>query len=300
MDVVLRDGLVGPWTAVPALVALSSDGVPDVANRALRLLCELAEKHPQYVDAGRLTAGLEQAYKLHCGPEPSSNSTTTLRRKTDPIAPAAALAALGGMYTRLVWSSRPRRNDFLRALLRQYRVVLGSGVAAGRADVNGAPLRLLAFIASIAGALPLRRAEEACIIIQEAAGICASHADAVLVELNSVLGEEEDGSTPIPDAEALAAPCRAAAALCMLYRLRTRMELAYSISAERAAAFAAAGKRKTAEESLAVSVDAAAPPLQLGDLYLGAVVDAKTARQLMVELEDSHVGVAEDDAEEAE
>jgi cohesin loading factor subunit SCC2 len=302
MDVVLRDGLVGPWTAVPALVALSSDGVPDVANRALRLLCELAEKHPQYVDAGRLTAGLEQAYKLHCGPEPIQNSTASLRRKADPIAPAAALAALGVLYTRLVWSSRPRRNDFLRALLRQYRVVLGSGVAAGRADVDGAPLRLLAFIASVAGALPLRRSEEACIIIQEAAGICASHADAVLVELHSLLGDDDDGgnTTLVPDADALAAPCRAAAALCMLYRLRARMERAYSISAERAAAFAAAGKRKTAEESLAISVDQSAPSLQLGDLDVGAVVDAKTARQLMVELEESHGGVGEEEIEEAE
>lgn len=305
MDVVLRDGLVGPWTAVPALVALSSDGVPDVANRALRLLCELAEKHPQYVDAGRLTAGLEQAYKLHCGPEPQqiNNKTATAHRKSDPIAPSAALAALGVMYSRLVWSSRPRRNEFLRALLRQYRVVLGSGVAAGRADVDGAPLRLLAFIAAVAGALPVRRAEEACIIIQEAAGICASHADAVLVELHSVLGEEdveEEGTAPVPDAESLAAPCRAAAALCMLYRLRANMERAYNISPERAAAFAAAGKRKTAEESLTVSVDPSAPPLQLGDLNLGTVVDANTARQLMVELEESHGGGGEEDMEEVE
>lgn len=308
MDVVLRDGLVGPWTAVPALVALSSDGVPDIANRALRLLCELAEKHPQYVDAGRLTAGLEQAYKLHCGSEPQQNNNRTAAtpRKSNPIAPSAVLAALGGMYSRLVWSSRPRRNDFLRALLRQYRVVLGSGVAAGRADVNGAPLRLLAFIAAVAGALPFRRAEEACIIIQEAAGICASHADAVLVELHSVLGageqeeEEEENTTRVPDAESLAAPCRAAAALCMLYRLRARMERAYSISPERAAAFDAAGKRKTAEESLTVSIDPTAPPLQLGDLDLGTAVDAMTARQLMVELEESHGGVGEDDVEEAE
>jgi cohesin loading factor subunit SCC2 len=306
MDVVLRDGLVGPWTAVPALVALSSDGIPDVANRALRLLCELAEKHPQYVDAGRLTAGLEQAYKLHCGPEPSllNSSSAVTRRITDAIAPTAALSALGVLYTRLIWSSRPRRNDFLRALLRQYRVVLGSGVAAGRADIDGAPLRLLAFIAAVAGALPLRRAEEACIIIQEAAGICASHADAVLVELHSLLGEEdEDGagsSTPVPNASAFAAPCRAAAALCMLYRLRARMERAYSISPERAAAFAAAGKRKTNEEGVAVSADPSAPPLHLGDLDLGAVVDAKTARHLMVELEASHGGVGEEDIEEAE
>jgi len=309
MDVVLRDGLVGPWTAVPALVALSSDGVPDVANRALRLLCELAEKHPQYVDAGRLTAGLEQAYKLHCGPEPQQNNNRTApsHKKNDPIAPSAALAALGVMYTRLVWSSRPRRNDFLRALLRQYRVVLGSGVAAGRADVDGAPLQLLAFIAAVAGALPLRRAEEACIIIQEASGICASHADAVLVELHAVLGggeeeaeAEEKNTTPVPDAESLAAPCRAAAALCMLYRLRASMERAYNISPERAAAFAAAGKRKTAEESLAVSIDPTAPPLQLGDLDLVAVVDVKTAQKLMVELEESHGGVGEEEVEEVE
>lgn len=295
IEVVLRDGLVGPWTAVPALVGLASDTFPEVSRNALRLLCELAEKHPMYVDAGRLTLGLEQAFKLHCGTEQPQQQGQGKRRANATV-PAAALSALGAMYTRLIWPSRPRRIEFLRALLRQFRAAVGSRAAQGKG--GGPPLRLLAFIASVAGALPFKRAEEACILIQEASGICASHTDAVLVELSAVLGEvdgDEDDAAPAVQARAgsaraLAGACRAAAALCMLQRLRSRVERGYSISAERAAAFAAAGKRKTAEETNAVVLDASVGPLQVVDLDLGPEVDAAKARQLYEELETAHVG----------
>ena len=168
-------------------------------------------------------------------------------------------------------------------------------------------LRLLSFVTSVISALPLKRAEEACIVIQETSGICASHSDSVLVELQALLREADAG-----DDDARAGPAgpsragsslsksliytsQAAAALCMLHRLRNRIERAYNISPERAAAFAAAGKRKTSEESIAAVLDSSVPAIQVVDLEVGIDVDVSKAGELYEELEVNHAGSAEAD-----
>lgn len=57
---------MGPWTAVPALVALCTDPADQMRAHALRLMCQLAQKHQRYVDADRLMAGLGEAFAFHC------------------------------------------------------------------------------------------------------------------------------------------------------------------------------------------------------------------------------------------
>ena len=301
MEVVLRDGLVGPWTAVPSLVALCSDTATDISARALRLLSELSDKHPQYVDTGRITAGLEQAYKLHCGgggdgsgsnavPHTGRSGRNKHGSNSEAMAPASALTSIGLMYSALLWPSRPRRNEFLRGLLRHFRSSLAAGGAhsgsgSGGRRGGGVDLKLLAFVAATGASLPLKRAEEACILIQEANSMCLSYVDPVLVDIQSILGhgdEDEDddvgrgggyGANAAAkqklterDVKDLTNACCAGAALCMLHRLAQYVERAYGISHERAAAFAAAGKRKTAEEGTTVTAEANAKSLQLGDL----------------------------------
>jgi hypothetical protein len=317
-EVVLRDGLVGPWTAVPALVAMCTDGAVDVRTRALRLLCQLSDKHPQYADAGRLSAGLDDAFRLHHGP---LSRTTTKKTKTkgvgglnnggsganvDPTAigfpaPTTAAAGIGALYAKLVQTSRPRRNEFLRAMMRTFRAALGAG---STSSGSLASPQLLEFVAGIAVSLPFKRAEEACILIQEASGMIASHADRVAMELSTQLesleynGDEDEGSADgekkemgwdASTAQRLSKACRAGAILCVLHRVRSFLERAYGISHERAAAFAAAGKRKTAEEGIAVtsSID----PLtefRLTDVDWEAHRSFETAKSMLNEMESMH------------
>lgn len=186
MEVVLRDGLVGPWTAVPALVALCTDTALDLRTKALRLLCQLAEKHPQYVDAGRLGAGIEASFALHV---PQEKAALPLRRG-EPAVPAAAEHGIAAVYSRVVAANRSRRNDFLRAVLRPFRSALGS--SSSEAGGQQTPRRLLAFAAGVAASLPLRQAEEGCILIQEAGSLVSAHTNRVLVELGAHLEADED------------------------------------------------------------------------------------------------------------
>lgn len=49
IEVVLRNGLVAPWTAIPSLVALATDPQPDVASKAVKVRHRATEKvdhHP--------------------------------------------------------------------------------------------------------------------------------------------------------------------------------------------------------------------------------------------------------------
>jgi hypothetical protein len=143
-------------------------------------------------------------------------------------------------------------------------------------------LRLLGFVANAVAALPLRRAEEVCILMSEASSLCTAHSDAVLADLNALLGdddveeEERSGSLGSQQAsvqsEALEGPCRAASALCMLYMLRAHLEALYGITDDRAAAVAHAGNGKKAEEGAAVVPDADVDGLKLeiGDVGLEA------------------------------
>lgn len=58
-----RDGLVAPWTAVPTLVALAADPVPELGALALRLLRREESKAPQQLDKC-IGEGVPLAYKL--------------------------------------------------------------------------------------------------------------------------------------------------------------------------------------------------------------------------------------------
>ncbi len=58
------DGLVAPWTALPTLVALTADPVPDLGTRALRLLRREETKAPQQYDKC-LSEGVPLAYTLY-------------------------------------------------------------------------------------------------------------------------------------------------------------------------------------------------------------------------------------------
>ncbi len=55
---------MGPWTAVAPLMALAADPHEELRGRALRLLRQLCDKYPRYLDADRLCSGVVEAYSF--------------------------------------------------------------------------------------------------------------------------------------------------------------------------------------------------------------------------------------------
>ncbi|CAK0782901.1 hypothetical protein CVIRNUC_006096 [Coccomyxa viridis] len=66
MDAVDRNGLVAPWTAVPHLLALTTDPNSEVSARAMRILRRMAERQPEMLQTC-LAAGLKRTSALHEG-----------------------------------------------------------------------------------------------------------------------------------------------------------------------------------------------------------------------------------------
>ena len=288
-EIVLRDGLVGPWTAVPILVALSTDTIVDIRARALRLLCQLSEKHPQYADADKLCTGLRSVFMLHTSSTDFESEFGDLRKEETQIKESmraflcsqllssSVLSGTGMIYTKLIQPSRPRRISFLRSLLQPFRTFLSgskSGVSSwmgiqsvrSQGSMKGvedtSSLMQLLFLGGVIAGLPFRKGEEPCLMIKEISGILTSHLDRIVLEISGHLDsyrsddEEEDvygrfGSSRSP--QEFVRTCLAGTILCILEDLRNYIMQGYGITHERIAAFAAAGNRKTVEESVTVS-----------------------------------------------
>jgi hypothetical protein len=62
MEIVIRGGLVGPWTALSPLMALCTDPLEEIRSRALRMLRLLCDKHARYMDVERLCVGVDRAW----------------------------------------------------------------------------------------------------------------------------------------------------------------------------------------------------------------------------------------------
>eukprot|EP00887_Chlorella_sp_A99_P005943 scaffold29.g5943.t1 len=287
METVLRGGLVGPWTAVEPLCALCTDPLEEVRVRALRLLRQLADKHPRYFDAERLARGVAAAAAFHAALGAAAAGEATPQRAG--AVPPAALRGLGALYAQVVQPQRALKLEFLKALLRRFRAA-ASLAAAGAAEAD---LPLLAFCATVAAGLPYRRGDEPCTLVQEINAVIATQGENVLLELRRSL---EAASSPAAAgagvcggatatvaalaassaAAALEAQCKASLALSMLLVLKDYLKKAYGLTAERIAAFGGAGEKRKAEERQVVAP--AQAPLYLSKLDLEAPSDRDRTR----------------------
>lgn len=100
---------------------------------------------------------------------------------------------------------------------------------------------------------------------------------------------------------ALGTLCDAAIVLCILHRLKAHLERKWGITPDRAAAFAAAGKRKASEDVPTLALDPGVGALDLSAGRGGADVQGAEllarAKELLAELEALHgaeVGDAQD------
>ena len=282
MDAVDRGGLVAPWTAVPTLVASSTDPAPDVAAAALAILRRVATKQADMFRscvadglplAAAFQAGLADAFPVPGGGhQPHAGAPTPASASLD-AASAAVARGVGALYADLIQPVRPTRHAFLGRLLRKFDAACDVHAQGGA----GADVRLLAAAAAAAAALPVRRADEPLALIRAADDVLARRGDAVRAALRRVLRaravsrgeapgeasdeEEEEGgggsggaaaapAASVPPPRAEAASALAAIMLCLL---RRHLVTAYALTPDRVHGFATgAAERRRAEERAAV------------------------------------------------
>lgn len=122
-----------------------------------------------------------------------------------------------------------------QVLLRRFR----AAVCTTTGGAAGADLPLLYFSAALAAALPYRRGDEVCTVVQEINAVVAARGEDVQHELARALAVAAEGGPAA--AAALGPPARASLALSMLLLVKRYLKGSYAINSERIAGFAAAG-----------------------------------------------------------
>lgn len=244
IEIAVRDGLVGPWTAVPTLVLLTMDANAgqDICLRSIKLLKTLSNKYPQYVDAGRLAKGVKDSYALymkdvlrkgkeqgHCVPECIRQAQSCLKR----------------MYTDILSANRSKRNEFLRLLIRSFKEEIVSRKEArcrpsfGPDDANYPP-SLWPWLAVVISSIPFKKAEEICVVVHEIDAVIAYKVSSTAAELHEFI----ESDTPVTHPSVKQCASRAKL-LCTLVRLKTYLMKGYGISVEKQAIYSTGTKRSS-------------------------------------------------------
>ncbi|GFR50992.1 hypothetical protein Agub_g13318, partial [Astrephomene gubernaculifera] len=279
IELVIRDGIVVPWSALPALCALATDPEPDTAARALRCVVGLAGAHTAFV-AGQVPAGLERAYGFH-------RALAAVGRPGRPPEMESCKPLVEGLVG--VWSGafqpdRTLKAKFLTALLKPLDegCCLASGAAA-KSDPH-----LLAFMSYLVAELPYRKMDELLAVLVRLNDILRSRAEAVLGRFQELRqqaqgqqqqgGKEPAASAPANGAPAAAPPAsplpsrgpcssasassavhapngliatvKAAIAVSLLLLLKKYLHTAYDLSPDRAAKYDPSGPQRKVEEKL--------------------------------------------------
>lgn len=246
MEIAIRDGLVGPWTAVPTLVLLTLDTLAgqDMSVRSIKLLKILSNKYPQYVDAVRLSKGVKDAHVLYI--------KDALRKNRDkgsmiPDRFKQTQTRLARLYSEIVNTTRSKRNEFLRLLVRSFKkgLILTKEGASRRssfgADDANYPPSMWPCLALLISALPFTKAEEVCVVVHEIDAITACKVPSTVAELHEFI--ESDTPVTHPTVKQCAYKAKL---LSILVRLKKYLMNGYNISAERQAVYSASTKRSMA------------------------------------------------------
>ena len=239
VDIAVRDGLVGPWTTVPTLVSFAMDMQQDISVRSLKLLKVLSAKYPQYVDVGRLIKGVKDSYPQY--------SREVIRRSREPGSKIPECVRLGQarlrrLYNEVIASTKSKRNDFLRLLIRSFKAGIASSKQDGRRPSRG-PDDLPAmwpWLSVLIAGIPFKKTDEVCLVVREIDTVMAQKVSSIIAELHEFI--ESDVPVDHPSVRECASTAKI---LCYLHRLKTYLLRGYSISAERQAVFANTAKRSS-------------------------------------------------------
>ncbi|GLC46380.1 hypothetical protein PLESTF_001845900 [Pleodorina starrii] len=151
IEVVIRGGIVVPWTAMPALCALATDPERDTAARALAQLRAVVAANSAFV-AGQVPGGVAEAYAFHC-------KLAALERPGNKPAPdkyRTLVEGLSGVWATTFQPDKALKTKFLGALLTALEdaATLAANLAA-KSDPH-----LLSFMTYIIAELPYRKMDE--------------------------------------------------------------------------------------------------------------------------------------------
>eukprot|EP00879_Flechtneria_rotunda_P021854 GHRR01023045.1.p1 GENE.GHRR01023045.1~~GHRR01023045.1.p1 ORF type:complete len:588 (+),score=234.95 GHRR01023045.1:158-1921(+) len=184
IEMVLREGLVAPWTAIAALVAQLTDEAPETRALALKVLKEAASKYTEFV-AKELAPGVLEAFSFQSRLWGTKHPGQPL-----PKSPSAeVLEGLAAMYSDVIGTLPPNkqpniRQRFLANLLKPFEAAcnLANPSAAAREDVHK-----LAFCAYVAASLAFRHADEPLVLIHAINSTVSRHAQEVKLSLKRQL-----------------------------------------------------------------------------------------------------------------
>ncbi|GMH40118.1 hypothetical protein BSKO_08022 [Bryopsis sp. KO-2023] len=275
MEAVLKGGMVAPWTAVSPLVALATDPVQTVAERALRLLSAESQRHTDFF-AQQAPKGLVTAYRFQCKLR-AQLSAGAISKGKDPL--LQAMWGISQLYKTVVQPVRDLRHRFLDGLLSPFDEAANVTGRGGRRLELG----LLAFYASITADLPLLKGDEVCSLVYAINQTVTRRGEPVLSFLKEFLVDEKapadpsTGPSPEPStppnqrsgplsAATVGTPSsetdgaydahvvsKAALSLSMLLLLKKYLKGAYAVSDERISMFTMVGDRRKMEERLSVT-----------------------------------------------
>ncbi|KAL6770969.1 SCC2 [Auxenochlorella protothecoides x Auxenochlorella symbiontica] len=278
MEAVLREGLVGPWTAVQALGTLACDPGAENAARAVALLGSLVARHAAYVGAERLVQGIQAA--------PAFLATVDAGHGVRLLERSGVFASLAELYDLAIRPHPKLCTDFFKVAVRRFRTAASVPCvpppAAAAPPASTGHTSELPFLALTLAHLRLRRGDEACALLAEVSGVLSARGEEAAWELREALarGSQAPGG-PTPSTAPLLA-------LALLLRLKNYLQGAYAISDDRIAAYASSGERRRQEERIQVSPSCAPDaralaPEHFGDMASGQAQDPAAALQAFEE-----------------
>lgn len=321
----LTQGMVGPWTAVPALVSLSFDSRSETSNRALNALEGLVRRHGAYLSVDHIVEGLNAAaacYLTHAELEVANLDSTnqSLRKGGSPPMSSAVESALESLVltaaspgTETLWhsiiqSNQRLRTSFVKAVFREFGKAMSAKndprdlakyndeqqpQTPNSTHKNGAAMRHPVSPSSV----PLVRLVFLAAVLAHLPFKHGHEVCGLLLELQRVLalhGDEtlqrmrEEGADGALRAQNLVQPL---APLAILVHLRNWLQQTYAISNGRLALFGSAERRRAEEKIMLNAVRSTAMLEQIAPvrLVLLAVTGFHRARQDGCSDDDSYV-----------
>lgn len=324
IEISIRDGLCGPWSCLSTLVffamtdgsagALSQDpSVSSLCSRSVKQLKLLVVKYPHFVDMGRIITGIKDS----CPAAPRQKNGRQKEQAITRLKVAQQRAKR--IYSEIVCSTRAKRNEFLRLLVRSFK-------GDRRSDLSSAKVDLCCWLAIILAGIPYKKAEEICLVLQEIDTIASSRTSSTVADLHELLDVEQsmeeegffssvgvkdtakrkdsgvrgdengdgDGDNSGEKAARLlstrSAVLNRAAVLCVMARLKSYLMCSYNIPPERQAVYATSkASERSNEKDSSVTFNAKAGGDALANLYGVYGVTSLSTSALIEELDaDSH------------
>ena len=320
IEISIRDGLCGPWSCLSTLVFfamtdglagvdLPERGIGSLCSRAVKQLKLLVVKYPQYVDMGRIITGIRDS----CPAAPRQRNS---RQKEQAAARFKVFQQrLKKLYSEIVCTTRAKRSEFLRRLVRAFKGDKGS-------DLSSTNVSMCCWLAILLAGVPYKKVEEVCLVLHELDAIASSKTSSTIADLHELLdmeqslaedgivrsikvqredkGRKDDsrggkaaaGDEPARDSpdgarRARGAVITRATALCVISRLKVYLMRGYNISLERQAMYVSGSK---GAEKEAVTYSAKAAGRAAANLYDVYGVSGLSLSALIEELDDdSHL-----------